>query len=197
MISLANSFVFVHIPKTGGNSLQRVLEPYSDDRRQPTQGAHDLDNRFELRGPITGAKHFTSRQYIDIIGIHQFLGLRKVTIVRNPFDRAMSLFFATSAEPDFSRDAFLRRIAGMRTASSFLSYQSRLISFDYIGRFERFAEDSIDLMRACGITEPGEIPHVNRGPVAATRQFYDSATADAVRRRFHVDFVQFGYSTEI
>jgi hypothetical protein len=33
MISTSHQFLFVHIPKTGGNSIQTILLPFSDDQK--------------------------------------------------------------------------------------------------------------------------------------------------------------------
>jgi hypothetical protein len=64
MILISRNWLFIHIPRTGENSLQSVLAPYSDDHL--TQGAfQDGIDRFEVKGLYTGSKHFCLQDYAE------------------------------------------------------------------------------------------------------------------------------------
>jgi hypothetical protein len=206
LLSLTNNFVFVHIPKTGGNSLQSILEEHSDDERCKTIFFHDLDNWFDVKGPVTGKKHFTSAEYIERLGYAAFMKLKKVTFVRNPYDRAMSFYFSPfrwiretpqgprAVPPIFDKANFLHVIGQIGTATSFLSYEGRLLDFDFVGRFENYNEDFIEALRICGVAgTPAGIPHVNRR-ASSQPILWDGQMRDAVERRFADDFRNFGYS---
>ena len=57
MIGTSRSFLFIHIPKTGGNSIASALEPWADDQRVINGGQDGVD-RFELRNKDLGtSKH--------------------------------------------------------------------------------------------------------------------------------------------
>lgn len=208
MLSLKNNFVYVHIPKTGGNSLQAVLEKHSDDQRQKTVFFHELINWFDVRGPVTGKKHFTSEEYIDRLGYDAFMKLRRVTFVRHPQDRAVSFYFSpfrwmrqtpagVRAEAAvFDKASFLATLQQIAPASSFLSHKGRLLDFDFVGRFETYAEDFMEALRVCGVNDPpAQIPHVNRS-VAHPPIPWDRELLDAVEHRFADDFRNFGYEPQ-
>lgn len=205
LLSLKNNFVYVHIPKTGGNSLQSILEKYSDDERRKTVFFHDLRDTFDVQGPVTGKKHFSSAEYIERLGYPAFMKLRKVTFVRNPLDRAVSFYFSPfrwmrqtplgprAAPAVFDKSSFLMTIEQIGTATSFLSHQGRLIDFDFVGRFENYAEDFAEALRVCGVEERvRKIPHVNRS-LARKPIPWDQEMLDAVGKRFADDFRNFGY----
>jgi hypothetical protein len=205
LLSLKNKFVFVHIPKTGGNSLQLVLEKYSDDERSKTVSFHDLENWFDVKGPVTGKKHFTSSEYIDRLGLSAFMRLKKVTFVRNPYDRAMSFYFSPfrwmrdgpegpgAAPAVFDKASFLRLLGSIGAATSFLSHKGRLLDFDFVGRFENYETDFAEALRVCGVTDvPAQAPHVNRR-AANPPILWDREMLEAVERRFADDFNNFGY----
>lgn len=205
MLSTKNQFVYVHIPKTGGNSLQAILEKHSEDQRQKTVFFHEMINWFDVRGPVTGKKHFTSAEYIERLGYDAFMRLKKVAFVRDPLDRAVSFYFSpfrwmrqtpqgVRSEPAvFDRAAFLALLPQIGTATSFLSHQGRLLDFDFVGRFESYAEDFPKALAVCGVEAPPQIPHVNRRaphpPIA-----WDRELLAAVERRFADDYANFGYA---
>src|SRR5215469_6624176 len=92
MISISGNWLFIHIPRTAGNSLQSVLAPYSEDHL--TWGAfQDGVERFEVQGRYTGGKHFRLQDYADRVRPETFSKLFKFTVVRNPWARAISWFF--------------------------------------------------------------------------------------------------------
>ncbi len=206
MLSLKNNFVFIHIPKTGGNSLQSVLEKHSDDQRRRTASFQDLINTFDIGGPITKKKHFTAAEYIEQLGYAEFMALKKVTFVRHPLDRCVSFYFAPfrwmretpagprPVQPNFDKASFLGLLPQIGTATSFLSYRGGLIDFDFVGRFETYEDDFWTALRTVGIADASQIvPHVNS---SASRQpiSWDDEMLSAVERRFAEDFRNFGYS---
>jgi hypothetical protein len=208
LLSLKNNFVFVHIPKTGGNSLQAILEKHSDDQRSRTIDFHDMINTFDVRGPITGKKHFSSADYIERLGYDAFKALKKVTFVRHPQDRAASFYYAPfrwmrpgpvgmrPAAAVFDKASFLQVLEQIGTATSFLTHQGKLIDFDVVGRFEDYEADFSRVLKACGVDErPSAVPHVNRR-VAGPPIPWDREMLAAVERRFADDFRNFGYKPQ-
>lgn len=94
MISLQKKFIFIHAPKTAGNSIQRVLEPYSEDKIIKNHRLHDGVERFELHSPYApSGKHATLREYRARIDPDLYSGLFKFCCARNPWDRAISYYF--------------------------------------------------------------------------------------------------------
>src|SRR4029434_3406539 len=101
MISLQKRFLFVHIPKTAGNSIQSVLRDYSEDQLVALRNEQDGIERFGLRNPkYKIKKHSTLSEYRDALGDEQFRNLYKFTCVRNPWDRMVSYCFAATQNPE-------------------------------------------------------------------------------------------------
>ena len=84
--------IFIHIPKTGGNSIQKAL---IDNGRSIDKiilsGNQDGDERFELIGKYTKTKHMNLRDY------RKYWSLKSMPVfvcVRNPFKRLLSLYYS-------------------------------------------------------------------------------------------------------
>lgn len=95
MISLEKNFLFIHIPKTGGNSIQTVLKDYSEDRLVITREYHDGIERFEIRNDAYNIKkHSTLLDYKSVLDPGIFRKLFKFAAIRNPWDRMISFYFS-------------------------------------------------------------------------------------------------------
>lgn len=78
MISFQKRFLFVHIPKTAGNSIQSVLRDYSEDELVALRSEQDGVERFGRRNPkYKIKKHSTPAEYRDAPGEMQFSKLYK------------------------------------------------------------------------------------------------------------------------
>src|ERR1700758_1971155 len=113
MISTSHNWLFIHIPRTGGNSIQSVLAPYSEDRLVCRDFQDGID-RFGVKGLYTGNKHFRLEDYSNAVPPEMFAGLFKFTVIRNPWARAISSFFtplkwiSMGQQPRWSADEFRR-----------------------------------------------------------------------------------------
>ena len=79
MISHQKKFIFVHIPRTGGTRLCDFLVPYCDEESL----------KFSPFGKDEH-QHATLLEYVDYYG-KEILDYTIFSIVRNPWDRALSL----------------------------------------------------------------------------------------------------------
>ncbi|PYK53769.1 MAG: hypothetical protein DME48_10390 [Verrucomicrobia bacterium] len=100
MISFQKRFLFIHIPKTAGNSIQSVLRDYSEDELVALRSEQDGVERFGLRNPkYKLKKHSTLADYRAALDETDFGNLYKFTCVRNPWDRLISLYFTPTRTP--------------------------------------------------------------------------------------------------
>ena len=84
--------VFIHIPKTGGNSIQKALLDSGRSNEKYFLTLHqDGANRFELRSRYTLQKHSTARNYFKH---RKFRSQKFYGVIRNPIERLVSLFFS-------------------------------------------------------------------------------------------------------
>lgn len=85
--------IFVHIPKTAGNAISKVLLPFADDKLV-VSGHQDGYDRFSVVGPHTLAKHQSVAGYEEALGGQISGDLRVLAVFRNPIDRLVSLYFS-------------------------------------------------------------------------------------------------------
>ena len=160
MISLQKLFLFVHIPKTAGNSIQSVLRDHSEDQLIALRKEQDGVERFGLRNPkYKIKKHSTLSEYRDALGDERFRTLYKFTCVRNPWDRMASYYFTPTQSPEiWSRKKFRGVISKAVSVADYLRLddgeKDPFANVDYIMRFENLADDFRAVCTAIGISPP-------------------------------------------
>src|SRR5204863_5169507 len=122
MISFQKRFLFVHVPKTAGNSIQSVLRDYSEDELVALRGEQDGVERFGLRNlKYKIKKHSTLAEYREALGNEQFRSLYKFTCVRNPWDRMVSYYFTpTQKVGELDRKEFRNVISKALSVADYL-----------------------------------------------------------------------------
>src|SRR5207244_2932435 len=147
MISFQKRFLFVHIPKTAGNSIQSVLRDYSEDQLVALRKEQDGIERFGLRNPTYKIKkHSTLAEYRAALGDAQFGNLYKFTCVRNPWDRMVSYYFTPTQSPEiWDQKKFRKIISEAVSVADYLRLdadeEDPFGNVDYIMRLENLAGD--------------------------------------------------------
>jgi hypothetical protein len=200
MISKKYKFIYIHIPKTGGNSIQAALEPYSDDKlvfRKSIGNVIGEDGRqgLDVFNPELGfneasSKHATINDYYSVLGdaIHSYFIF---TSIRNPWDRVISQtsFLSQNTLPvkpiDFS---------DLKLPNRMIDY----ISIDgavLVNGLIRFESMQIDFNNVCEHLEimPVSLPHKNRSSRIEYCNYYDDKSRKYVEEMFKSDINAFGY----
>ena len=184
-------YLFLHIPKTGGTSIAKVLP-----RARTTSRL--LQRRLQQGLTVTplryGAKphHYTLEQYEEcgLTKIKTFNNLYKFTFVRNPWDRVVSMyahFLRTGAffihpdsvkfSPRLSFVKFVREMMSALEKEQYYFIYDGLFTpqikythdsegnqiIDFIGKYETITKDLERLSEICdwGLSEI-KIPHLNK-----------------------------------
>ena len=201
MISLQNRFLFVHIPKTAGNSIQSVLREYSEDQLIALRKEQDGIERFGLRNPkYKIKKHSRLSEYRDALGDEQFRSLYKFTCVRNPWDRMVSYYFTPTQNPEtWNRKKFREMISKAVSVADYLRLDAgekdSFANVDHIMRFENLAEDFRAVCIAIGVSPP-TLPRYNRSDREHYSKYYDDELRELVRARFAPEIERFDYRFE-
>lgn len=128
------------------------------------------------------------------------------TIVRNPWDRAVSAFHylqqrGTIAK-SYSFGQYVKEVLGAAVSASTLDYHfvpqhSSFVCGKYpipgivVARFETLAEDWRDI--AARINAPRTLPHQNESQHGPYAEYYDDETREIVRRLYAVEIEALGY----
>jgi len=195
--------LFVHIPKTAGNSIQNVLRTYSEDKIVCLPN-HDGLERFEVRSEKYNIhKHSTLQDYRKELGNEIFQKLFKFTSVRNPWDWAISRFFSPGrGVVTWNREHFVKYVMQLREFARYISLEGEYSpkpgcydNLDFIIRYENLNDD---FKKVCGLIGiPWETLPIrnksNRKPYAV---YYDNELVELVRNRFSDEILHFGYEFE-
>ena len=201
MISLQKRFLFVHIPKTAGNSIQSALRDYSEDQLVALRKEQDGIERFGLRNPkYKIKKHSTLAEYRAALGDAQFGNLYKFTCMRNPWDRMVSYYFTpTQSLETWDRKKFRKIISGALPVADYLRLDNGrgdpFANVNYIMRFENLADDFRSVCAALDIS-PTTLPQYNRSNREHYSKYYDDELRELVLRRFAAEIERFGYAFE-
>ena len=201
MISFQKGFLFVHIPKTAGNSIQSALRDYSEDQLVALRKEQDGIERFGLHNPkYKIRKHSTLREYRDTLGDEQFRKLYRFACVRNPWDRMVSYYFTpTQSAESWDREKFHGIISNAISVGDYLrlnqNEKNPFANVDYIMRFENLADDFRTVCNQLDIS-PVTLPQYNRSMREHYSKYYDDELREFVRNRFTEDIERFGYTFE-
>ena len=207
VLSTEKNFIFIHIPKTGGLSIEETLYNYQSF------------NYHEVT-------HGVALQYKDYLDDDFFYGLFKFGFVRNPWDLQAScwryyvrqsgidmdfeefikwkftgsIIHKTSALPSRD-DASIEMLRGAfythRTPQTYyLIAEKGNFLVDYIGSFERLEEHYKNIVEILKL-EDTYLPKINvssnPGEDRDYRNLYTQETRELVRSRFELDIKMYGY----
>jgi len=217
MISLNKNFLFIHVPKTGGNSIQNILRNYSEDNIVSLAKHQDGVERFEVRNDKYKInKHSTLEIYKKEIEPKIFKKLFKFSTIRNPWDMCISFYFSPHrGNVEWNRDNFKNFIKTVPTIRNYVTTKTFLEKFiekikrklhinirikdnnkpldaniDFLIRFEKLNED---FKKVCEIIEIPyeELPHRNKSSRKHYSEYYDKELIELVRNRFS-DEINYG-----
>ncbi len=202
MISIKKKFLFIHVPKTGGNSIQNILRGYSEDKIVTIAKHQDGIERFEVRNDIYNiTKHSTLSDYKKVIESEIFEKLYIFSTVRNPWDMMISFYFSPHrGVKEWDRERFkylINKVATLRTYIKNTTIFSEKISppeiilsskavdsdIDFIMRFE-FLND--DFKQVCEILNIPflPLPHRNKSNREHYSRYYDVELIKLVEDKF-------------
>lgn len=215
LISYRKNFLFVHIAKTGGTSIRAALRPYrwggwysiplwlASQVSQWTRPRHKLGLKFPRHAKAIAAK--------EMLPEPVYRGLFKCAIVRNPWDLQVSSwhhirrekpevladvrdfgdFLRLKFDPERPYDYMLDTSAELQH-EYIVDLQGRVI-VDFIGRYERLAQDFDTICQRIGIRTP-DLPHLRRACEREDyRRYYDDRLAEMVAQHYRRDLDLLGY----
>jgi hypothetical protein len=212
VISTDPHFLFIHIPKTAGTSVEEALYCYQD---------------FKYRT----SPHAIAKQYKDYFPPEDYEKFFKFAFVRNPYDLVFSTwkFFVKNHEIRmefkewvkwrYNREPIMSKLncyddnshipesnrVNQLGTSYYVNRPPQVMFFmddngdlliDYIGRFENVENDFYEIVSHLNL-EDVYLPHTNKSGnefmVNDYRHFYDEETKEIVRKNHLFDLEFFGY----
>jgi hypothetical protein len=213
MISLPRRFLFVHVPKTGGNSIFQALREYSEERiitPGPTQDGIERFGTVNDTHP-TLLKHSSLSEYQSALSPDVFQSLYKFAILRNPWERMISWFFSPHRQlPQKDRRSawheargwdrehfvgFLSRRQATRHYTCLPDSPTLSHDLDFLMRFEQIDEDFAEVCRRLDISGR-PLPKYNRSSREHYSHYYDDELEALVGEMFREEIEFGGYRFE-
>ncbi|MCA9235961.1 MAG: sulfotransferase family 2 domain-containing protein [Planctomycetales bacterium] len=205
--------VYIWIPKTAGTSLNCILTACGG---QTLLCVDDVKRHFANRGIVT----FGHLSLMDLNRDHlvsdAFMETSwKFAYVRNPFDRAVSLFeylrrvgtlpMATTFSifchylRDEAYDAIglynHRGLNQLNPQVAWMTGDDGAILADFVGRFESFEADSRTVFEKLGVPDSMQrIERTNATERSHIGSYYGDAEVEIIQRAYRSDFESFHYS---
>tara|TARA_Y100001934_G_C12005935_1_gene609892 strand:+ start:173 stop:712 length:540 start_codon:yes stop_codon:yes gene_type:complete len=155
MINHKHKFAFVHIPRTGGTSVECFFEP-------------TLCDKFYFP-----TKHRTHAKFIE-----RYPEYFSFSFVRNPWDRLLSFYIkcggSTDSVVDFKKwlSMYPYNTRHSMSMSDFILNRSNQPIVDFIGRYERLDDDFGSVCDKLGIS-PSKLPCLNSTEHPNYVDYYD------------------------
>lgn len=193
MINHEHKFLFLHLPKTGGTSINKFL-----------------NNKFKNNERDFGHPYLLEYTYDEKTDRYSNLDdYFKFTIVRNPYDRLVSAFFYIKKYSKFPLDISFRKQWELEndTFESFVIEKLPIIlddkdirprhfkpqvdfgtaDLDYIGSFTTIQDDMNFICDHIG-TKRQDLPHINSSVHKNYEEYYNKKTLDIVKTLYFNDF---------
>ena len=197
IISHKHKIVFVHVPRTGGTSVEYALDPFLGDEDLRAFGMKEFEH----------LKHLSATEIRDQFGSSLWNDYFTFAFVRNPWDWLVSNYFwhlETDSDDEGTKRTkrFMRKCGGfsdyvqvarIQERSDYVLGSNDEPLVDFVGRFENLERDLAQVCRRVGIPE---VPLIHHG--ATSRRHYSHYFDHAARERVRASRYArvFGYEFE-
>lgn len=190
--------VFVHIPKTAGNSITSALKQLNPEPRQKSPKIAKHAKAFEVKyllGKDKWEDYFTFsfvRNPWDLMVSSYNWWQQKAKTLSGHKDQAKKINKMSFA--DFMNSRYGKYMINERYGNFFdwLTENNKII-VDYIGKVETINEDWEKICQLNNL-EHIEMPHINKSERKNYRSYYDDNTKEIVAKRFQKSINKFNYS---
>jgi hypothetical protein len=193
--------IYIHIPKTAGNSVSYALDRLPGSTPQTVR--------------IRNRKHIKARELRRYVRDDMWEACFKFAFVRNPWDLMVSSYhwWLRKAPRWPANDRAVAEIRGLGDFTGFMHsrYGKKMINqlegcmfdwiadendvllLDYIARFETLQEDWREICLRIGAPH-SPLPHLNQIERKSYRDYYTDETREFVAWRFRKTIDTFGYT---
>jgi hypothetical protein len=226
LVSHRHKFIFIKTVKTAGTSVESDFERYcmpdGEWYEQHQRDSYESESGvIGFRGQITGENpkwyhHMPACQIRSLVGDEIWNSYFKFTIIRNPWDKAMSAFFyfGKDYKPKFKQDLFQRLCHPSYTSEQrrFLNWMThekpprdrrkyligKEICVDEFIRFESLHDGIESICNKIGIPwDETRLPKFKMGirdRAVKPRQIYTPAALRKIDKYYAYEIKNFGYS---
>jgi chondroitin 4-sulfotransferase 11 len=188
MISHKHKFIFIHIRKTGGTSIEKIFVPTAGNTKNDVPYKHHSSSEMQRKFPKEWKEYFT------------------FSFVRNPWSWLVSRYtwskYTQGVITCTSFEDFIGRVnkgqftGWLKTAlepqvGMLLDINDRLM-VDFVGRFENIQEDFNIVCNKIGTPEQ-QLPYKNATKHKHYTEYYDDETKSIVAEKYAKDIEYFGY----
>jgi len=219
MLSLQKHFLFIHVPKTAGNSIQNILKKYSDDKIVTFTKYQDGIERFEvLNSKFKTTKHSPLSHYKSAMDSNIYRSLYKFAVIRNPWDRMISHYFSPGEgmEKKWKRAEFLELVNTVPAIPQYIrvpSMMEKLVTYfgmgkikyskkldadiDFLMKFEQLNRDFKLVCKHLDIPY-SPLPKRNQSRREHYTNYYDDELREIVRTKFkeEIEFGNYSFKSE-
>ena len=193
MISPNKKFIFIHIPKTAGTSIEKTLKDESCIYKSNQWGSFNAPLNHLTLNQIISSKlppHINLKEYF------------KFTFVRNPWDKVISECFCPHIQLIFKDcktiSEKIKKVCSLSATGygnhcrNQLAFVSADLPMDFIGKFENLQEDFNFVCHQLGINHQ-ELPIKNKSNHKHYTEYYNDETKDIIANTYAEDIEHFGY----
>lgn len=197
IISKSKKFLFAAYNKTGTTSIENALQPYNSSiLHLKLRLMHKMYNKDKRM-----FKHVRPLYIKELLGDAEWQSYFTFSFVRNPWSRAVSLYYYHKKNPDkypLAQKSFEEWVGGggtgtiRKSMSEFVSDDNGNMILDYVGKFENLHQDFEKICQQIGLSGI-ELPHLNKSTNNSYRDLYNDRTMKIVADWSKRDIEAFGY----
>lgn len=209
IINHSRKFIFFSNPKTGSETVRKVLAPWSEEPIVAFNQRIPERPFYPHMSPTEAAWIFDDRGW-------DFQSYTRITCVRNPYDRLVSLYrmicdvdgvwqlrksmnfgppsfgrWLRASRPD-GRGGGGRRHQRWRRYGAWSAKTWCADQIDHVLRLEHLNTDLERVFTELGISA-GDVPHINRRGHICYSDWYNQTLSDLVQTRYSWDLAAFDY----